>query len=471
MSKIEVVNLDEEQQNVDWIMSSERRREYIGELWPPVAEKPVTEGGKPRPQPPGVKTAKVPLDKQGSVLLILSQTREDIARTAGEIFKMSRSAYDAALMASIAELGCSGNAHLTGGPELKALRERSKWSAESIAKTYHKDLVHILEGAAASWREAHNGTEEGMTRLWLAKQARAALDIRWKWKEPQIAITEKAFAVDRARLDFWWRNQVDGEVRVMPLAAVCEFCQAYIDRGWVSLREAEKDFQLPRHVSCPHFLQLRARKDSIPRCEDLWRGGTKAKYAREGWVTINGQHVLIGEPGDEWPKELPERTRMAVIKAVGVVRTWGEVTNTEMACGLNDQGEMVGDLVPGTKGSVWTQSLHEAGASIIIHNHTNNTPFGYNDVESALAFGHISVVVGINGDVFILKRGAARFPWGEATKSYESYAQKLMPTYQERANRGEDHLAMNAEMLHEVMLRLSADFDMTYVRARFKHGK
>jgi hypothetical protein len=232
--------------------------------------------------------------KARSVLLIFSMTKEDITKMADGIFKTAREAYDAALTASIKEIGCDGQGRLTGGPELKALKERADWAAQRVANTYHRDLMRIIDAAEAQWN-AQYGSPKGMTRAWLAVQVKEALDKRWEWKEPQIAITEKAFAVDNARLDFWNNNQISGEVRVRPVAAVCKICQGYVDRGWVSLQDAKREFTLPVHVNCPHILIMRPIGDTVPKCNELWRGGVMPKYAHEAVCSII--NVLEGGEG------------------------------------------------------------------------------------------------------------------------------------------------------------------------------
>lgn len=223
------------------------------------------------------------IDLVGSVHLAMSMTDDDRRAKADLLFRQSRDDYDATLTDAIAEVGCSGKGRLMGGPELSALKERAAWAADSIVNTYNRDLLKTLEAAEARWIEEH-GSREGLQRLWLAKQGREAMAQRAVWKEKQIAVTEQSFAADRAKLDFWRRNGIGGEVRVIPFAAVCPICKAYVAKGWLPMAQAQDEFVLPAHVSCPHGLELRPDKLTVPPCEELWRGQTVS--AREGLAEV-----------------------------------------------------------------------------------------------------------------------------------------------------------------------------------------
>jgi hypothetical protein len=276
----DVFDLDELDANAEWLRGDlKQRKERVERLLSLLSNGEPGKEGKPA-SAQEARRAPVP-DKARFVFLAFSYTLQDQKELGRVIFEEARRAYDEALTASIAEVGCSGPGHLTGGLELKALKERSLWAASKIADTYNKYLDGLVGNLVQEWKENHGGTEEGLTRLWLAKQTKEALEKRWKWKQEQIGITEKAFAVDRARLDFWRRNAIEGQVRVLPTEAVCEVCQGYVDRGWVPLQEAEQTFELPAHPNCPHYLIMRALEDTIPPCDELWRGGTTPRRAKE----------------------------------------------------------------------------------------------------------------------------------------------------------------------------------------------
>ncbi len=232
----------------------------------------------PAPRNPHIRIGKI--DLVGSVHLTLSVDTVGRKARADLLYQQARSLYDDALTEAIAEVGCSGPGHLAGGAELSALKKRVEWSATSIAKTYNRDLLTMVEAAEADWVEGH-GSKKGMTRLWLAKTVRPAIQERDAWKETQIGVTESTWVNDRARQDFFGRNQIEGEMRVSPQIAVCPVCQEYVRRGWMKISEAVT-LELPNHPGCPHTLEARPLKDTVPDCASLWRGQVKTGRKGEG---------------------------------------------------------------------------------------------------------------------------------------------------------------------------------------------
>ncbi len=158
----------------------------------------------PAPRNPRTRTGKI--DLVGSVHLALSVDTVGRKERADLLYQQARSLYDKALTEAIAEVGCSGPGHLSGGAELSALKKRAEWSAASIAKTYNKDLLTMVEAAEADWVDVH-GSKKGMTRLWLAKTVRPAIQERDAWKETQIGVTEQTWVNDKATQDFLARNR------------------------------------------------------------------------------------------------------------------------------------------------------------------------------------------------------------------------------------------------------------------------
>ncbi len=257
-------------------------------------EKQQTQEAAP-PRNPHTKTGKV--DLVGSVHLALSVDTVGRKARADLLYGQARSLYDAALTEAIAEVGCSGLSgpgHLSGGVELTALKKRAEWSAASIAKTYNKDLLTMVEAAEADWVEGH-GSKKGMTRLWLAKTVQPAIKERDTWKEMQIGVTENTWVNDKARQDFFGRNQIEGEMRVSPQIAVCPICQEYVRRGWMKISEAVT-LELPNHPGCPHTLEARPLKESIPDCASLWRGQVKTGRKSESTGTAELVKVLEFNP-------------------------------------------------------------------------------------------------------------------------------------------------------------------------------
>ncbi len=200
----------------------------------------------PAPRNPHIRIGKI--DLVGSVHLALSVDTVGRKARADLLYGQARSLYDDALTEAIGEVGCSGQGHLAGGAELTALKKRAEWSAASIAKTYNKDLLTMVEAAEADWVEGH-GSKKGMTRLWLAKTVRPAIQERDAWKETQIGVTEQTWVNDRATQDFLNRNQIEGEIRVVPELAVCPICQDLVRRGWMKISESRGIF-LPVHINC-----------------------------------------------------------------------------------------------------------------------------------------------------------------------------------------------------------------------------
>ncbi len=261
----------------------------------------------PAPRNPHTRTGK--RDLVGSVHLALSVDTVGRKARADLLYQQARSLYDDALTEAIAEVGCSGQGHLAGGAELSALKKRAEWSAASIAKTYNKDLLTMVEAAEADWVEGH-GSKKGMTRLWLAKTVRPAIQERDTWKEMQIGVTEQTWANDKARQDFFTRNGVDGRARIEPGIAVCPICQEAVRDGWLPVAEAFRRWSPPWHPSCPHNIVVEPLKESIPDCASLWRG--QVKTGRKG----EGIEALIDALTERVTEDKTQSTTEALIQAL-----------------------------------------------------------------------------------------------------------------------------------------------------------
>ncbi len=257
----------------------------------------------PAPRNPHTRTGKI--DLVGSVHLALSVDTVGRKQRADLLYGRARSLYDDALTEAIAEVGCSGPGHLSGGAELSALKKRAEWSAASIAKTYNKDLLAMVEAAEADWVEAH-GSKKGMTRLWLAKTVRPAIQERDAWKETQIGVTEQTWVNDKARQDFFTRNGVDGRAKIEPGIAVCPICQEAVRDGWLPVAEAFRRWSPPWHPGCPHNIVVESAKESIPDCASLWRGQAKIGRKSESVealiraLEINFYHKPSGPGGGQF---------------------------------------------------------------------------------------------------------------------------------------------------------------------------
>jgi hypothetical protein len=135
--------------------------------------------------------------------------------------------------------------------QIRAIERAARQSARSIVYTYNTDLLRKLLDLdpARPDRPARNTRQlNALLRRWETE--------RDAWKVPQIAAQEQVTTrraifetyIDDAELD-------DALVEWIPKRAAEDYCQHYVDRGPMPVRDAIKALERT-HIGCVHTLHF-----------------------------------------------------------------------------------------------------------------------------------------------------------------------------------------------------------------------
>lgn len=203
-------------------------------------------------------------DVQKLVHLAMRMDSVDIDRTRTGLLKAMRRAYEDELSIQARRAGCGNRTgRLDNNDSLTALSNAASGDAESIINTYNFDLSGAIINIAAETPNANRNTYVKRLGDWEEK--------RNAWKSEQIAGYTEGMARSIAQQDFFRFNNIGGTAELMPDQAVCPICQGWINRGEVSLREAENN-PPPYHNGCPHLWETYPEQVPDGECVDLWMG-------------------------------------------------------------------------------------------------------------------------------------------------------------------------------------------------------
>jgi len=192
-----------------------------------------------------------------AVLQALAMTHRDERELAQALFESSIRCWERVVTQEAQGLGLPGVAHLEAPPILDRLQKRAGQAAGWITGHYNDALTEELDRAGARFPERDD----------LLRHALEWDEKRQEWKSEQIAVTEAACTANGALLDFYRKNGLDVEVRVLPHGAVCKVCQQLVAGQPYTLDEAESLYTgLPAHIHCPHLFVM------VPKGADPGRG-------------------------------------------------------------------------------------------------------------------------------------------------------------------------------------------------------
>lgn len=201
---------------------------------------------------------------QKLVHLAMRMDSVDIDRTRTGLLKAMRRAYEDELTIQARRAGCDNRAgRLNNNDALTALNDAAGGDAESIVNTYNFDLAGAIVNIASETPSANRNTYVKRLMDWEDK--------RNTWKAGQIAGYTEGAARSMAQQDFFRFNNIGGTAELMPTEAVCPICQGWVNRGEVSLREAENN-PPPYHANCPHLWETFPEQVPDDECADLWMG-------------------------------------------------------------------------------------------------------------------------------------------------------------------------------------------------------
>jgi len=188
------------------------------------------------------------------------------------LFDEARATYRETIQDELGKLGCAGRTAVApaAGPELSAIKDRSNWAAASVANTYNvelaKEIARIGEDTPTANRNVY------AYRLFHGTGWDEAY---WRDKSTEVAQTESITMVNAAIADFYARNgdMLQPTASVLPLAAVCSICQEMVaGNPWRSVDEVFRQFDIPPHPACPHYVYAISGRISNEECMLLWAG-------------------------------------------------------------------------------------------------------------------------------------------------------------------------------------------------------
>jgi hypothetical protein len=232
---------------------------------------PSLEVGQKAPPPP-LEWETGEVDVADIVFLAYMHTDEDALRAGDTLFNSGKQEYEQRIREELVRLGCTDEGvYLSDPGEVEWLHSHCLEVGRQVTATFNTRLRRAIDVIIEEWRE-ERGSLKGLNRVVMAKLVREWIERYDAEHGMVIVITESGVVDDRAILRFALKNSTGGFARVVPEAAVCDVCKAYVAMGWVWLSQARRLFSLPAHPGCPHTLEIDLR-NGVPPCEQMWRGG------------------------------------------------------------------------------------------------------------------------------------------------------------------------------------------------------
>lgn len=195
------------------------------------------------------------------VYLAFKKTGDDVGTLGDELFKEGRRTAEEALVQEAHSIGCAAiHVHLTAGPLLSWVRDRSDWAAGKVCDTYNGDLINEILRIIADVPTAN--------RWVIASRLQAWESSRQAWKGDQIAVTEAFEISNEAKLQFWTMNKVTEPEAWFGYSLICEICQKIAAKNPHTLAQAQA-IGLP-HVGC--LDQWHIKGGETVACSELWLG-------------------------------------------------------------------------------------------------------------------------------------------------------------------------------------------------------
>lgn len=201
---------------------------------------------------------------QKVMFLLWHMTDDDTEVLRRDLQRQMTRSYQNSLTQQAREFGCpAARGSAPRGRDLDYLREISKRDADSITKTYNRELRNRI---AAIYKESPRLNRHGWARrLQQWSERRAA------WKSPQIALNTELALKHYAQMRFYEENGIKASFRFTGPPPVCKQCSQLFARGAVTLAFVEKT-PAPVHINCPHFWKVVNPTPKIIPCNRVWVG-------------------------------------------------------------------------------------------------------------------------------------------------------------------------------------------------------
>lgn len=186
----------------------------------------------------------------------------DIEALARQITERRKAAWINKLSELARVHGCNRLAGIPKGADARELERLSRQDAESIARTFNRDVRREVERIYAENPRANRQTYYARLEKWAKK--------RDAWKVYSISLNTDGTARQYAFERFYAQNPTLTRSFVAGgPPAVCDVCLNIFAMGIVDLAFVQAN-PLPAHINCPHYYVNAAATPA--RCETLWLG-------------------------------------------------------------------------------------------------------------------------------------------------------------------------------------------------------
>jgi hypothetical protein len=197
-----------------------------------------------------------------AIIEAYSYDADDIKALAAKLTERRRAGWINELSALAQTHGCGQRAGTPKGADARELRQMSQTDAESIARTFNRDMTRTVE-------RLNKSNPRGNRRYYtsnLDKWARA----RDSWKSLQIGLNTDSTVRQFAQQRFYEMNpQLAQRFAAFGVPPVCKICIRIFAAGVVDFSYTQRN-PLPAHIFCPHLYQPVAPAKA--ECAKLWLG-------------------------------------------------------------------------------------------------------------------------------------------------------------------------------------------------------
>lgn len=218
------------------------------------------------------------------VHLAMRMDMVDEQNISAEVFREKRQAYEDELTAQARNVGCERQG-IMDNKTMKDAHDQAAEEGKGIVNTYNYDLAYAINAIHDRFPTANRNTYAKYLGQWDQERA--------KWKNVQISLHNRKEWQAKAALDFTRNNNIEGYAMLVPRnRASCDICKAWIRKGKVPLRDAQRVMEeWPPHLNCIHSWEIKPIGDL--RCEELWVGAEPPGYRVNKEMIIRPEVVTV----------------------------------------------------------------------------------------------------------------------------------------------------------------------------------
>lgn len=198
-----------------------------------------------------------------TLYLLYSYQSDDTAKLTRTITERRGAAWINEMSDLAKRHGCNQLAKTPKGSDAKELMRQSQEDAESITRTYNRELRNVIERIYKTNPRANRNAYFKELEAWAKK--------RDAYKTLQIGLNTDGTARYFAQQRFYQQNPPLARRFVAAGGApTCKVCIRIFAAGVVDFEYTQKH-PLPAHINCPHF--FKAFSPAKVDCDTLWLGG------------------------------------------------------------------------------------------------------------------------------------------------------------------------------------------------------